>query len=68
MSSCVGLFNFSSLVGLRLMLSGLSYELGLNGAKKVNWSWYIINKNGHSTFHTGKHDIQCQKKLLHCGY
>ena len=50
------------------MLSGLSYELGVNGAKKVNRSWYIINKNGHSTFYTGKHDIQCQKKLLHCGY
>ena len=22
--------------------------------KKVNWNWNIINKNGHSTFHTGK--------------
>ena len=22
--------------------------------KKVNGNWDIINKNGHSTFHTGK--------------
>ena len=31
--------------------SGLSYELGVNGAKKVNGNWDIILKNGHSTFH-----------------
>ena len=40
---------------------GLSYELGVNGAKKVNGNWDIINKNGHSTFQTGKHESQCQK-------
>ena len=44
--------------------SGLSYELGVNGAKKVNGNWDIIKKNGHNTFHTGKHESQCQKKLL----
>ena len=27
--------------------SGLSYELGVNGEKKVNGNWDIINKNGH---------------------
>ena len=31
----------------------LSFELGVNGEKKVNGNW-DINKNGHSTFHTGK--------------
>ena len=40
--------------------SGLSYELGVNGSKKVNGNWDIINKNGHSTFRTGKHDSQRQ--------
>ena len=40
---------------------GLSYELGVNGAKNVNRNWDIINKNGHSTFDTGKHESQCQK-------
>ena len=39
--------------------SGLSYELGVNGVKKVNGNWNIINKNVHSTFHTGV--SQCQK-------
>ena len=34
--------------------SGLSYELAVNGEKKVNGNWDIINKNEHSTFHTGK--------------
>ena len=32
----------------------LSYELGVNDEKKVNGNWDIINKNGHSTFDTGK--------------
>ena len=41
--------------------SGLSYELGVNGEKKVNGNWDIINRNGHSTFDTGKHESQCQK-------
>ena len=34
--------------------SGLSYELGVNGEKRVNGNWDIVNKNGHRTFHTGK--------------
>ena len=46
MSSCVGLVYFQSLVGL--------YELCVNGEKKVNGIWNIINKNGHCIFHTGK--------------
>ena len=33
---------------------GLSYELGVNGMKKVNGNWDIINKNGQSIFHTGQ--------------
>ena len=39
---------------IKTTASGLSYELGLNGEKKVNGNWDIINKNGHSTFHTGE--------------
>ena len=39
---------------IKTTASGLSYELGVNGEKKVNGNWNIINKNGHSTFHTGK--------------
>ena len=36
MSSYVGLVYFQSLVGLRLLLaSGVSYELGVNGEKKL---------------------------------
>ena len=53
MSSCFGLVDFQILVGLRLLLV-VSYELGVNGAKEINGNWDIINKNGHSTFHTGK--------------
>ena len=34
--------------------SGLSYELGVNGEKKVNGNWGIINKNGHSSFYNVK--------------
>ena len=48
-SSCVGLVYFQSLFGLTL-----SYELGINVETKINGNWDIINKNGHSTFHTGK--------------
>ena len=39
---------------IKTTASGLSYELGLNGEKKVNGNWDIINKNGHSTFQTGE--------------
>ena len=47
MSRCVGLVYFQYLVWL-------SYELSVNGEKKVSGNWDIINKNGHSTFYTGK--------------
>ena len=39
---------------IKTTASGLSYELGLNGEKKVNGNWDIVNKSGHSTFHTGE--------------
>ena len=41
MSSCVGLVDFQSLVRLKTTASGLSYELGVNGEKKVNGNWDI---------------------------
>ena len=52
---------FSRSSWIETTASGLSYELGVNGAKKVNGNWDIINKNGHSTIDTGKHESQCQK-------
>ena len=52
---------FSKSSWIEFTANGLSYELGVNGAKKVNGNWDIINKNGHSTFQTGKHESQCQK-------
>ena len=52
---------FSKSSWIETTASGLSYELGVSGAKKVNGNWDIINKNVHSTFHTGKHESQCQK-------
>ena len=55
---------FSKSSWIETTASGLSYELGVNGAKKVNGNWDIINKNGHSTFHTGKHESQCQKTVM----
>ena len=55
---------FSKSNWIETTASGLSYELGVNGAKKVNGNWDIINKNGHSTFHTGKHESQCQKTVM----
>ena len=42
----ISLFSKSSLI--QTTASGLSYELGVNGKKKVNGNWDIINKNGHS--------------------
>ena len=48
----ISLFSKSSWI--KATVSGLSYELGVNGEKKVNWRYDIINKNGYSTFHTGK--------------
>ena len=32
--------------------SGLSYEVGRIGKKKVNGDWDISNKRGHNIFHT----------------
>ena len=44
----ISLFSKSSWI--KTTASGFSYELGVNGEKKVNGNW-DINKNGHSTFH-----------------
>ena len=41
----ISLFSKSSWI--KTTASGLSYELGVNGEKKVNGNWDIINKNGH---------------------
>ena len=46
----ISLFSKSS--SIKTTTSGLSYELGVNGEKKVNGNWDIIDKNEHSTFHT----------------
>ena len=48
----INLFSKSSWI--KITASDLSYELGLNDEKKVNGNWDVINKNGHSTFHTGE--------------
>ena len=48
----INLFSKSSWI--KTTASDLSYELGLNDEKKVNGNWGVINKNGHSTFHTGE--------------
>ena len=50
--SWISLFSKSSWI--KTTASGLSYELGVNGEKKVNGNCDIVNKNGNSTFHTGK--------------
>ena len=42
MSSWVELVYFESLVGIRLLPSGLSNELGVNGEKKVSGIWDVI--------------------------
>ena len=39
---------------IKTAASSLSYELGVNGEKEVNENCDIINKNGHSLFHTSK--------------
>ena len=47
MSSYVGLVYFQSLVGLRLLLaSGVSYELGVNGEKKLMVARILLIKMG----------------------
>ena len=48
----ISLFSTSSWI--KTTASCLSYELVVSGQKKVNGNWAIINRNGHSTFHTGK--------------
>ena len=67
---------FSKSSWITTTVSGLSYELGVNGEEKVNGNWDIINKNWHSTFQTGKpgnsnnylyYDTvtcQCQKSVM----
>ena len=40
----------SSCIKTTASASGLSYELRVNGEKKINGNW-DISKNGHSTFH-----------------
>ena len=45
---------FSKFSWIKTTASCLSYELGVNGVKKVNGKWDVITKNGHRTFHTGK--------------
>ena len=45
MSSYVRLVYFQSLVGLRLLLaSGVSYELGVNGEKKLMEAGILLTK------------------------
>ena len=64
MSICVELVDFQSLASwIETTVSGLPYELGVNGAKKVNGNWSIINKNGHSTFHTVNISVSAKKLL-----
>ena len=49
----ISLFSKSSCI--KTTASRLSYELGVNGEKKLMETEILgINKNGHSTFHTGK--------------
>ena len=45
---------FSKSSWIKTTASVLSNELGVNDEKNVNGNWNIINKNGHSTFHTSK--------------
>ena len=45
---------FSKSGWIKTTAVGLYFEIGVNGEKKVYGNWGIINKNGHSTFHTGK--------------
>ena len=45
---------FSKSSQIKTNASGLSYELSVNGEKRVNGSQDFINKNGHSIFYTGK--------------
>ena len=64
MSICVELVDFQNLASwIETTVSGLPYELGVNGAKKVNRNWNIINKNGHSTFHTVNMSVSAKKLL-----
>ena len=41
----VGLFSKSNLI--KTTANRLSYELGVNGEKKINGNCDVINKNGH---------------------
>ena len=65
MSICVELVDFQNLASwIETTVSGLPYELGVNGAKKVNGNWSIINKNGHSTFHTVNMRVSPKKTVM----
>ena len=44
----ISLFSKSSWI--KTTASGLFYELDVNGKKKVNGNWDIINRNGHTHF------------------
>ena len=46
---------FSKSSWIKTTASGLSYELGVNGDKKLIEAGTLFNKNRHSTFHTGKY-------------
>ena len=48
----ISLFSMSSWI--KTTDSGLSYELGVNGEKKLMETGILLIKNEHSTFHTGK--------------
>ena len=47
-----GISLFSKSSSIKTTASGSSYELDVNGVKKNNGNWDILNKNGHSTFPT----------------
>ena len=61
MSSCVGLIYVQSLaIWIKITASGLSYELGVNGEKKVHGNWYIINKKWKSKTRVTSYELQVQ--------
>ena len=45
---------FSKSSWIKATVSGLSYELGVDGEKKLMETGIFINKSGDNTFHTGK--------------
>ena len=66
MSSCVNLVDFQSLASwIETTVSSLSYELGVNGTKKLIKTCILLIKMD-ITFHTGKNESyeSVPKKLL----